>query len=277
MDVGVVSRSFPDMTNGEVADFMGTNGFKWTELCFKNADADFWVYNGRSDLSELTDERSKTIVETYRKAGVEVPVLGVFTNLLGPVEEERKANLEYFERMMQIASYNGIPTLATECGFRPGARGVNLDTYESDFDTLVESFQWLCRKGDTHNVDIALEACVLDVVPSAKRARDFLDQVGSPRGKILLDPANYIANSSEEDMFAYLAPRIAYLHGKDRKVNDAKGRIVGDGDIDWPRFLDLYHRYAEGKPFILEYVNRENVCMVRDRVLAADTGSDSAQ
>ena len=276
MDVGVVSRSFPDMTNREVADFMGKNGFKWTELCFKNADADYWVYNGRSDLAEMTDERSKTIVETYRKAGVEVPVLGVFTNLLGPVEGERKANLEYFERMMQIASYNGIPTLATECGFRPGARGVNLDTYESDFSTLVESFQWLCRKGDTYNVDIALEACVLDVVPSAKRARDFLDQVGSPRGKILLDPANYIANSSEDDMFAYLAPRIAYLHGKDRKVNDAKGRIVGDGDIDWPKFLDLYHRYAEGKPFILEYVNRENVCMVRDRVLAADYESGAA-
>ena len=71
-------------------------------------------------------------------------------------------------------------------------------------------------------------------------------------------------------MFDYLAPHIAYLHGKDRKVNDAKGRIVGDGEIDWPRFLSLYHKHAEGKPFILEYVNSENVLMVRDRVLETD-------
>ena len=258
------------MTNAQVAEFLSQNGFRWTELCFKNADSDYWIYNGRGDLSEMSDERSKTIVETYRSAGVEVPVLGVFTNVLEPDEDERQANLDHFERMLQIASYNGIPIAATECGFRPGARGINSDTYEADFERLVQSFRWLCRKGDTYDVDIALESCVLDVVPSAKRARDFIAQVGSPRAKILLDPANLIANSSEDDMFDYLAPHIAYLHGKDRKVNDAKGRIVGDGEIDWPRFLSLYHKHAEGKPFILEYVNSENVLMVRDRVLEAD-------
>lgn len=41
--------------------------------------------------------------------------------------------------------------------------------------------------------------------------------------------------------------RLAYLHGKDRKVNDAKG-----------------------KPFMLEYVNIDNVLMVRDRVRVYD-------
>ena len=33
-------------------------------------------------------------------------------------------------------------------------------------------------------------------------------------------------------------------------------------------FMDRKH--AEGKPFILEYVNRDNVTMVRDRVRAYD-------
>jgi sugar phosphate isomerase/epimerase len=270
MDIGVVSRSFPEWTNEETAGFLAENGFRWTELCFRNSDSDYWVYNGRSDLSDMTDERSRSIVETYRSRGVEVPVLGVFTNLIDPDEVERRANLDYFERMMQIASFNGIPIVATECGFRPDARGVNRDTYEEDFERLVESYQWLCRRGDTYDVDIALEACVLDVVPSAKRARDFIDQVGSARAKILLDPANLIANSSEDDMFTYLATHIAYLHGKDRKVNDAMGRIVGDGDIDWVKFVSLYHKHAEGKPFILEYVNADNVLMVRDRLSAAD-------
>jgi sugar phosphate isomerase/epimerase len=273
MDIGVVSRSFPKQTNAQVAEFLAANGFRWTELCFKNADADYWVYNGRSDLSDMTDARSRDIVETYRRAGVEVPVLGVFTNLIDPDDSELEANLAYFERMIEIAGYNGVPVVATECGFRPGARGVRLETYESDFQRLVDSFRKLCRVGDRYGVDIALETCVLDVVPSAKRARDFIEQVGSPRAKILLDPANLIANSSEEDMFAYLAPHIAYLHGKDRKVNDAMGRIVGDGDIDWTLFLSLYHAHAEGKPFILEYVTMENVLMVRDRVLAADAAS----
>ena len=268
--IGVVSRSFPDLTNAEVASFLAEGGFASTELCFRNADADYWVYNGRSDLSEMTDERSASIVETYRSAGIDVPVLGVFTNLIEPDDEERDANLAYFARMMEIAAYNGIPIVATECGFRPGARGINADTYEADYARLVDSFRRLCDLAERHDLVVALEPCVLDVVPSAKRARDFVREVGSPRAQVLLDPANLIANSSEDDMFAYLAPHIAYLHGKDRKVNDAKGRIVGDGEIDWVRFLALYHEHAEGKPFILEYVNADNVTMVRDRVHAYD-------
>jgi sugar phosphate isomerase/epimerase len=158
----------------------------------------------------------------------------------------------------------------TECGFIPGRRGIDADRYEEAFAILVDSLNMLAEKAEEYSVEIALEACVLDVVPSAKRAVDLLAQVGSERIKILLDPANLIANSSEEDMFRYLAPHIAYFHGKDRKLNDARGRLVGDGDIDWSLFLSLYHRYAEGTPFVLEYVNATNVCEIRDRVLAAD-------
>lgn len=270
IDVGVVTRSFPHLTNAETAEFLAENGFRWVELCFKNADSDYWVYNGRSDLSELTDARSREIVAIYRNAGLQVPVLGVFTNLIDPNDAEREANLAYFERMMEIAAVNGIPTVATECGFRPGQRGTHAETFEADFTRLVESFRRLCRLGEKHGVDVALEPSVIDIVPSAKRARDFIRQVDSSRAKILLDPANLIANSTEKEMFEHLSPYIAYLHGKDRKVNDAKGRIVGDGEIDWPGFLSLYHQHASGKPFILEYVNRENVLMVRDRVLEAD-------
>jgi sugar phosphate isomerase/epimerase len=270
MDLGVVTRSFPQLSNREVADLLAANGFRWTELCFKQTDSDYWVYNGRSDLSDMRNERSRQIVETYRSAGIEVSCIGVFTNLLEPDDEELEANLRYFERHMEIAAYNGVPFVATETGFVPGKRGVQLETYESAFARLVASFKRLCDLAERHGVEVCLEACVLDPIPSAKRARDFIAQVGSSRLKVLLDPANYIANSDEEDMFKYLAPHIGYLHGKDRHVNDAKGRLVGDGDIDWPLFLHLYHRHAEGKPFIFEYVTIETFLTARDRILAAD-------
>jgi len=270
MDVGVVTRSFGHLTNEQTADLLAETGFRWTELCFSQTDSKYWVYNGRSDLTDMTDGRSREIVDTYRSRGVEVPVLGVFTNLIEPDVAEREQSLAYFERMMQIAAVNGIPTVATECGFIPGARGVNADIYEEAFEQLLDSFRWLIERAETYDVDIALEPCVIDIVPSAKRTADFIDQLASPRVRVLLDPANLIANSSEEDMFRYLAPHIAYVHGKDRKVNDRKGRLVGDGDVDWPLFLSLYHEHSEGLPFILEYVNQANFCEIRDRVLAFD-------
>ena len=270
MDVGVVTRSFPQLSNAQTADLLAAKGFRWTELCLSQTDSKYWVYNGRSDLSDLTDARSRGIVETYRSRGVEVPVLGVFTNLIEPNDAELALNLAYFDRMLQIAAVNGIPTVATECGFVPGARGVNADLYETVFERLLHSFRWLLERATGYGVDIALEPCVIDIVPSAKRTADFIAQLGSPRVKVLLDPANLLANSSEEDMFRYLAPHIAYLHGKDRKVNDRKGRVVGEGDVNWPRFLQLYHQHTEGRPFILEYVNLQNFVEIRDRVLAFD-------
>jgi sugar phosphate isomerase/epimerase len=270
VDVGVVTRSFPQLSNRETADLLARNGFRWTELCFSQTDSSYWVYNGRSDISSLTDERAREIIEAYRRRGVEVTAIGVFTNLLEPDERELDENIDTFERHMEIAEANGVPYLSTETGFVPGARGVRLETYESDFARLVLSFQRLAVAAARHGVHVCLESCVLDPIPSAKRTRDFIAQVGSDRIKVLLDPANLIANSSEEDMFRYLAPHIGYFHGKDRKVNDAKGRVVGDGDIDWPLFLDLYHEHCEGVPFLLEYVNAENFVAIRDRVLELD-------
>ncbi|MGI6707231.1 MAG: sugar phosphate isomerase/epimerase family protein [Clostridia bacterium] len=272
MDVGVVSRSFPELTNQETAQLISRNNFKWTELCFTATDSKYWVYNGRSDISDLTDERVAEIVETYRKENVIVTSIGVFTNLIEPDDKELEANLAYFERHIEMAGKNGVPYVATECGFIPGKRGIQAETYESAFQRLVDSMKWLAKKAEEHDVYICLEPCVLDVVPSAKRTADFIDQVGSDRVKVLLDPANLIANSSEEDMFKYLAPHIGYFHGKDRKVNDAYGRAVGDGDIDWHLFLKLYHEHTEGVPFILEYVNKDTFCEIRDRVLRADQG-----
>lgn len=269
MKIGVVTRSFPQLTNAEAAELIASQHFSSVELCLSQTDSKYWVYNGRSDLTDLSDTRSKEIVQTYRSRGLEVPVLGVFTNLLEPDDTEWKANLDYFERHMQLAAVNDIPYVATECGFIPGQRGVNTERYEEAFDRLKQAFSFLAERADHYGLHVVLEPCVIDVVPSAKRTVDFIRQVGSDRVKVLLDPANLIANNTEEEMFAHLTPYVAYFHGKDRKVNDVKGRIVGDGDINWGKLLQLYREHTPDAPFILEYVHEGNFCEVRDRVLAA--------
>lgn len=273
MKVGVVTRSFPEMDNASAAAYMSEVGFETTELCFSQTDSKYWVYNGLSDITGLTDKRVMDIVETYRSHHIEVSSLGVFTNLIETDSEKLAANLAYFERHMQYASHCGIPVIATECGFDPLSRGVRADVYESRYTLLLESLKSLCDKAEHYNVNIALEPCVIDVVPSAKRMADTIRQVGSNRLKVLLDPANLIANSSEQDMFHYLSPHVAYFHGKDRKINDAYGRNLGDGEIDWTLFFRKYHECNEGAPFILEYCNAGNCSEILRRVREFDQKS----
>jgi len=83
---------------------------------------------------------------------------------------------------------------------------------------------------------------------------------------VLLDMANFIANSDEDDVFKYLAPYIEYIHGKDRKVNDCYGRILGEGEIDWVKFFMNYFRLTPEIPFILEYTNVDTTDLTNERV-----------
>ncbi len=275
MDIGITTRSFAGLTNEAAARAMRDIGFTCTELCFVQEDSKFWVYNGRSDLRDMSDARFREIVDAYRSAGVAVEALGVFTNLIEPDDGALEENLAYYRRHMELAAGAGIRVLPTECGFIPDDRGVRQQYYESRFDRLKYSLSRLCEMAEEYDVAVALEPCVLDVVPSAKRTADLIAQIGSPRLKVLLDPANLIANSSEEDMFRYLSPHIAFFHGKDRKVNDARGRVVGDGEIDWPLFLSLYHRHNEGTPFILEYANAGNAAEIYRRVQEYDRAAQT--
>lgn len=270
MDIGAVTRNFSELSIDEVAALLADNGFKWAELALLHTDANYWRFNGRSDLSDLTNDRMRKIIKSFTGKGVDVPAMAVYTNLLEPDNDERKENLKYFERHMQYAADNGIASLSTECGFVSDDRGLVPKNYEQRFKRLVDSFKWLCEKAERYNVNIALEPTVIDIVTSAKRCRDFIKQVDSSKAAILLDPANLIPNSDEEDIFKYLKDDIVYFHGKDRKVNDIGGRILGDGEINWPLFLSLYHKYTDGMPFILEYVNKDNLCDIRDRLFAYD-------
>jgi sugar phosphate isomerase/epimerase len=264
LNLGVTTRAFPKHTNAEAAAKMAEAGCLCTELCFSQTDSHYWDYNKCYDLP-LTSAEIAKVADAYRAQKIAVTILGVFANCLASDAEEQRVLFAHFEKHMAAAAHCGIPGVATECGFFPGQRGVHADRYETMFTQFADNMKALCDMAEKYDVTVALEPCVLDVVPSAKRTRDFITQVGSPRLNVLLDPANLIANSSEEDMFRYLAPHVHYFHGKDRKVNDAYGRLVGDGDIDWVRFFALYRAHTPGVPFILEYCNADNFEMTLDR------------
>ena len=269
---GIVSRSYGNMTVIEAAKFMAAHGYNCTELCMSHPDFGGWVYNGVSALDEngITKELVKEKADIMRDNGIEVTSFGVFTNLLSPDENFRNICAESFIRCMDFAAYAGIKNLSTELGFRLDKRGITTDVYESDFQRLKESFIYLGNAAKERGVNICIEACVIDVIPSAKRLRDFIEQINKEAGltniKVLLDMANFIANSDEDDVFKYLAPYIIYFHGKDRYVNDCYGRILGDGEIDWVKFFMNYYRITPDLPFILEYTNAETTDLTNERV-----------
>ncbi len=270
LNIGCTTRAFGGKSVAETAKKMHEIGFLCTELCFVHEDLGGWTYNGMGPLEDITTEKVKSAVQTFRDSGVEVTSLGLFTDLRHPDEEVRQKEMDYIRRYIEFAAEAGVPYLASECGFTPGARGINADTYETDYSRIKEFVGQVCLEAEKAGVKLALEACVLDIIPSPRRLKTLIDELEAAthvRLGAMLDPANFIAAEDEEGMFRHLKHDVYYFHGKDRKINATYGVNVGDGDIDWVRFMELYIRYTDRTPFILEYCNADNCAEIRERAL----------
>lgn len=268
LNIGCTTRAFQGMRLAETARKMQEIGFTCTELCFVQSDLGGWAYNGIGDLSGITEERVCEAVQIFQSHGIDVVALGLFTDLRHPDPEKREQTLEYIRRYISFAAAAGIPYLSSECGFTPGERGLRADSYEEDYSRLKDMLRLVCRESEAAGVQMALEACVLDIIPSPRRLKTLIDELAVESDihlTAMLDPANFIAAEDEEGMFRHLGNDIAYLHGKDRKINATYGVNLGDGDIDWHKFMALYRQHADGKPFILEYCRADNCAEIKNR------------
>jgi sugar phosphate isomerase/epimerase len=93
------------------------------------------------------------------------------------------------------------------------------------------------------DVDLGIEPELANVVSSAARARRLIDELGSERLRIILDPANLFERAAENerrDIIAraveLLADRIAMAHAKDRNP-DGSFAVAGRGVIDFVHFV----------------------------------------
>ena len=268
LNIGITSRSFSGLTVSETAELMQNTGFKCVELCFVHEDLPGWTYNEIGDLDGITPQKVRAAVGEFTSRGIAVTSLGLFTDLRNPDEAARRNAVEYAKRYIEFAAESGVPYLASECGFTPGRRGVNADTYEADYENLKETLRELCLEAEKSGVHLALEACVLDIIPSPRRMKNLIEELEEEtqvRLGALLDPANLLANTDEEGMFYYLKHDVAYLHGKDRKMNAAYGVNLGEGDVDWVKLMECYIRFADKKPFILEYCDKDNCAEMKKR------------
>jgi sugar phosphate isomerase/epimerase len=258
--IGIATFGFGQLGNAELARELGGTGIETIQLFLSQSDSKFWRYNGRNDLSNLTAERCKAIADTYRQAGLGIHSLGVYTNLIHPDPAERKANLEYFEAMMIVGGHMGVRTLITEAGHHQPEKpeAVEYHFQESVWNQMVTTGKELAALAEKHDAIVLLEPFYRGFLASAKRTRLFLEAVGSPRIRALLDPANLIEVNDISEMFDQLGPHIDCLHAKDRKLHVDRGVPAGQGDVDYRQFVTLAANKTPHAPLILEYVGPKN-------------------
>ncbi|NQU20872.1 MAG: sugar phosphate isomerase/epimerase [Candidatus Nealsonbacteria bacterium] len=256
--IGVATTQFGQYTNAQVARELAAEGVRTVQLFLTQKDSNYWKYNGRSDLSDLTADRCKEIAAAYRSQGVRIHSLGVYTNLIHPDEAERAANVAYFEAMMKTGAHMNVDTFVTEAGHyhdatKP-ATPVEHHFQQEVWKMMVATGKELAKMAERYNATVLFEPFFRHFFASAKRTRVYLEEVGSPRLRALLDPANLLELNDLEEMFIQLGPYVDCLHAKDRKLHVDRGVPAGQGDLDYTKFVTLAAERTPKAPLILEYV-----------------------
>lgn len=261
--LGMSTLGFTDMTNAELAKELAGAGFNLVQLLLRQKDSNYWRYNRRNDLGDLTPARCREIAVHYTDLGHTIHSIGVYTNLLHPDDKELAANLDYFEQMMIVGSHMGVKGFATESGHyfdntKPATSRVPLEYQDGVWERMVKTMQNLTARAAKYDATIMIEPHFLSFWSTSFRVRRFIEDVGSDRLRVLLDPANILELDDLAEMFRQLRPYIDCIHAKDRKYHTINGVPAGQGDLDYSRFLKLVAEHTPNVPLIFEYVDRKN-------------------
>ncbi len=124
---------------------------------------------------------------------------------------------------------------------------------------LLTSMTKALTTADKHDVTLAVEPETANVVDSAHKARRLLDELRSPRLKIVLDPANLfrpadLKRSDEilENAFDLLGKDLVMAHAKELSFEGHAGNLtLGTGALDWDHYFKLLRASQFSGPLIM--------------------------
>jgi sugar phosphate isomerase/epimerase len=130
---------------------------------------------------------------------------------------------------------------------------------------LLASVERALEVAEKHGVTLALEPEVNNVVASAEKGRRLMDEMRSPRLKVVMDAANLfrqgeLPRSGEvlQEAFELLGEDIVIAHAKDVK-NTGEVFATGRGELDYNRYLENLREVGYEGPLILHGLEESEV------------------
>ncbi|PYI80104.1 MAG: sugar phosphate isomerase/epimerase, partial [Verrucomicrobia bacterium] len=132
---------------------------------------------------------------------------------------------------------------------------------------LRASLDTVLPAAEATNVVLAFEPETANVVNSARKGRRLLDEVKSPRLKVVMDGANlfHIAELRRmreilEEAFDLLARDLVLAHAKELILSGPAGDLpLGAGALDWDLYLGLLRQAKFAGPLAIHGLAEENV------------------
>lgn len=196
-------------------------------------------------------------------------VSGTF-NVIHPDHWTRADGMRRLRVLAAACREMGTSVITLSTGTRDGQdmwRAHPENASQAAWQELVEAMGQIAAIGAEFGVTMAFEPEVSNVVDSARKARQLLDELGSPHMKVVMDGANLFHTGELpamatilDEAFRLLGADIALAHAKDLSQDGAAGHAAaGHGVLDYPRYLRLLLGSGYASPLILHGLTETQV------------------
>lgn len=263
MELGIFPTTFPRSTLGETLDAMVAHGLFASQV-------DLGV-TGLADLPTEIDPVDVARIRTaFDSRSIAMNAVAGHFNMVHPDPAVRQAGMRSLRAIAGACAGFGTAlvtlctgTRNTESMWRPHPDNGSPAAWRD----LVASLEAAIAIAEEHDLTLAFEPEVNNVVDSAARARRIIDEMGSPRLRVVIDGANIFHTGELPQMrrvlteaFALLSDDIVLAHAKDLDHDGDAGHLAaGTGLLDYPLYLHLLQQSGYRGPLILHGLTEEQV------------------
>jgi len=225
-------------------------------------------------LPTLPDQVDQSVIDRIRAAvaarGIQLSAISGTFNMCHPERVERAKNLVRLRVLADACRPLGVSIITLCTGSRDPQdmwrRHPDNDTPAAWRD-MADCIGQALQIAEACDVTLAFEPEVANVIDSARKGRRLLDEMRSPRLKVVMDAANLFHTGELPRMPAILAEAFDLLagdmvlaHAKDLNHDGEAGhQAAGTGALDYDLYLRLLGKAGYGGPLILHSLDEAQV------------------
>ncbi|MGI8868231.1 MAG: sugar phosphate isomerase/epimerase family protein [Mycobacteriales bacterium] len=267
-EIGVFTNVFARGTPAEVAEAVRAAGFTVTQLDLPTV--------GFAELTALTPQEAREIGSAFAVAGVRIWGVEATFNAIDPDHARREAGTRGCIEVIERAADLGAEVVTLCTGTRDPERMWRAhpdNASPAAWQDLLVTMRRLIPAAAAAGVRLGIEPEPSNVVRDTDAAVRLLDELGTDRLGIVLDPANLLSIDTMArqqeiliDGFARLGPHTVVVHAKD--LDESGFTAPGLGRMDYALVRRLHRALPSDVPLIAQDLTADDTA----RVLALLTG-----
>lgn len=241
MTPGIFETVFPRPSLEESMQAVAAAGFGAVQFHPPSAGIHPWE-------SEPDPAAIQRVRDVSARTGVRIAALDGTYNMAHPDPRVRASGHAGLARTIELAARLHVPFVTLCTGTRDTSSMWRFHSGNEKADAWVDMIESVTRAlevaGST-GVTLLVEPEPANIVSSAQKARQLLDQCASARLRIVLDPANIVLSDRTRsplnvlsESFSLLGSDIAFAHAKDLSPDD-EFCAAGTGIVPWTEYWEL--------------------------------------